>query len=101
MFHMLGRFVFTSSFSRRSSLGSSTGETRFGSCLCKNGSLTAFTISYQSIHRSLAMFRITDMARPRPNDMLSQREDFGRLLGIHSGGWPSLMLSHELWAGSR
>jgi hypothetical protein len=28
------------------------------------------------------MFRITDMVRPRPNDMLSEREDFGRLLRI-------------------
>ena len=52
MFHMLGRFAFTSSFSRRSSPGLPTGETRFGSCCCENGPLSVFIISYQSIHYS-------------------------------------------------
>ena len=40
MFHMLGRFAFTSSLSRRTSSGLSTGVTRFGSCFCKSGPLS-------------------------------------------------------------
>src|SRR6202049_4211924 len=39
MFHILGRLVFTSSFSRRSSPGLRTGSTRFGSCCCERGLL--------------------------------------------------------------
>src|SRR6266446_5737867 len=52
MFHILGRFAFTSSFSRRSSSGLSTGATRFGSCFCESGPLSIFVISYQSIQYS-------------------------------------------------
>ena len=49
MFHILGRFVFTSSFSRRSSPGFRMGPTRFGFCCCERGLLNVFTISIPSI----------------------------------------------------
>src|ERR1700720_3967519 len=49
MFHILGRFVFTSSFSRRSSPGFRMGPTRFGFCCCERGLLIVFTISIPSI----------------------------------------------------
>src|SRR6267142_586084 len=52
MFHMLGRFAFTSPLSRRSSSGLSMGATRFGSCFCNSGPLKIFVISYQFIHYS-------------------------------------------------
>src|ERR1700730_1806238 len=97
MFHMLGRFAFTSSFSRRSSSGLSTGITRFGSCFCKSGPLKVFNISYQSIRYSQSeaatsvarsLIRRTDpgavlrrcsatphMGRCLPNHTLSVRGD--------------------------
>src|SRR6266446_6085267 len=99
MFHMLGRFAFTSSLSRRSSSGVSTGATRFGSCFCESVLLSIFIISYQPIHysqlklpprllprpsqhpepnRSLAMFRITHMGRCLPNHTLSERGESAR-----------------------
>src|ERR1700730_1507109 len=49
MFRILGRFVFTSSFSRRSSPGFRMGPTRFGFCCCETGLLIVFTISIPSI----------------------------------------------------
>src|SRR5580700_1426778 len=49
MFHILGRFVLTSSFSRRSSPGFRMGPTRFGFCCCERGLLIVFTISMPSI----------------------------------------------------
>ena len=49
---MLGRFTFTSSFSRRSSPGLSKGLTRFGFWFCESVPLSIFVISYQSIHYS-------------------------------------------------
>src|ERR1700724_1381345 len=110
MFHMLGRFAFTSSFSRRSSSGLSTGETRFGSCFCENGLLSIFIISYQSIHysqfealrwllpRSIAApirvpfprecFASLIWVRHRPNHMLSERGDFGRLPRVRNVAIP-------------
>src|SRR6516162_7605383 len=51
MFHMLGRFAFTSSFSRRSSPGFSTDTTRFGFCFCESGPLSVFMISHPSFIR--------------------------------------------------
>src|SRR6266404_4314456 len=101
MFHMLGRFAFTSFFSRRSIFGSSKGLNGFGFCFCENGPLSIFVISYQSIHYS--QFEATKLAArspPRtpirvpfpsdvpatphmgpssPNDTLSGRGDVGRL----------------------
>src|ERR1700730_6069929 len=49
MFHILGRFIFTSSFSRRSSPGFRMGPTRFGFCCCERGLLIVRTISIPSI----------------------------------------------------
>src|SRR5271169_1546694 len=76
MFHMLGRFAFTSFFSRRSSRGFRVGSRRFGFCCCDRGLPNVLIISHpfhllfainaviaaaQSQHRparrSLAMFR--------------------------------------------
>src|SRR4029077_3313719 len=103
MFHMLGRFAFTSSLSRRSSSGLSMGTTRFGSCFCETVLLSIFIISHQSIHysqlklpprllprpsqhpepnRSLVMFRITHMGRCLPNHTLWERGGACRLLRI-------------------
>src|SRR6267143_7169961 len=52
MFHMLGRFAFISSLSRRSSSGLSKGSNGFGFCFCETDPLSIFIISYQSIHYS-------------------------------------------------
>src|SRR6266480_2896925 len=82
MFHMLGRFALTSSFSSRSSRDCPMGSTRFGFC-CERGALNFFTIStpfhplfpiqgyrlgcslahlgIRKPNRSLAMFRDTHM----------------------------------------
>jgi hypothetical protein len=54
MFHMLRRFAFTSSLSRRSSPGFRVGPTRFGFCCCERGLLSVFTISVP-IHPSFAI----------------------------------------------
>ena len=92
MFHMLGRFVFTSSFSRRSSPGFSTGSNRFGFCCCERGLLNVSIISIpihpsiirnsnatsaarsphasvRSGHRSLATFRNASYGSVLPNHM--------------------------------
>src|SRR5438309_430137 len=44
MFHMLGRFAFTSFFSSRSSRGFSTESSRFWFCCCDSVLPNAFTI---------------------------------------------------------
>src|SRR5271166_5213808 len=85
MFHMLGRFAFTSSFSRRSSRGFRVGSRRFGFCCCDRDLPNVLIISHlfhllfainsviavaQSQHlparRSLAMFRNTHAACRKP-----------------------------------
>ena len=52
----LGRFDFTSSFSRKSSPGFSMGSTPFGFCRCEIGPLNVFTISIP-IHPLFAIQR--------------------------------------------
>src|SRR5262249_37285925 len=54
MFHMLGRFVFISPFSRRSRPGFRMGSTWFGCCCCDRGLLNVFTIS-NTIHSLFAI----------------------------------------------
>src|SRR6516164_6508902 len=56
MLHMLGRFAFTSFFSRRSSAGSSKGSNGFGFCFWENGPLSIFVIN-PSINRNLKLLR--------------------------------------------
>src|SRR5208282_2755298 len=46
MFHMLGRFALTSSFSRRSSRGFRVGSRRFGFCCCDRGLPNVLIISH-------------------------------------------------------
>ena len=64
MFHMLGRFVFTSSLPRRSSSGLSKGSNGFGFCFCESGPLSIVFISHQSIHYSHLKPRRWLLARP-------------------------------------
>jgi len=61
---MLGRFVFTSSLSRRSSRGFRVGSSRFGFCCCESGLLNVFTISIP-IHPLFAIQSATSAA-PSP-----------------------------------
>src|SRR5260370_7289419 len=66
MFHMLGRFAFTSSFSRRSSPGFPMGSNRFGFCCCERGLLNLAIISIP-IHPLFAIQTLPRLlARPMP-----------------------------------
>src|SRR6202022_474752 len=64
MFHILGRFTFISSCSRRSSSGLSKGSNGFGFCFCESSPLSIFVISHQSIHYSHLKPRRWLLARP-------------------------------------
>src|SRR5713226_1171576 len=64
MFHMLGRFALTLSFSRRSSPGFSIGSARFGFGFCERASLSVFIISISIIRNSKLLPRL--LARPIP-----------------------------------
>src|SRR5438105_6176 len=124
MFHILGRFVFTSSFSRRSSPGFGVGPTRFGFCCCERGLLNVFTISVP-IHPSfaiqscrlglsVAMFHDTHMGPFLRNHMLAEPGGFrtrttlrqGKNAASEGGGLIGLCfrarkLYANIWTGGR
>src|SRR5262249_58354416 len=82
MFHMLGGFVFISSFSRRSRPGFRMGSTRFGCCCCDRGLLNVFTISIPSIHYS--QFKAAASPSPSSIQPLPIRY-LAMVLGTHIG----------------
>jgi hypothetical protein len=89
-FHILGRFAFTSSLSRRSCHGFRVGSRRFGFCCCKRGLLYVFIISIpihplfanQSCYLGCLLAQIQrgsaipHMGPFSPNHMLPEAGDF-------------------------
>src|ERR1700719_4582829 len=84
MLHMLGRFVFISSFSRRSRSGFRMGSTRFGFCCCERGLLSVFTILI-SIHPSFAIQSCRLGCSLRPSQHPEPNGSLAMFLGTHMG----------------